>query len=123
MGGHGDGSSYRTNAAWVIGNAVKNDLEFQQWMIEDSQGVIPPNPAASPDSALALLLHILSTTTPPPREELTHLSSSEAIHVAHQGAKVDGMLRKALYALTSATRGNGELQRHLVAAGAMPVRS
>ena len=70
-------------AAWVMGTAVKSDYDFQLWVLEQSS-----HSTTSPCSCLTSLLHLL-----------------------HSGS--EDQQKKALYAITSATRGNMDVQQAL----------
>jgi hypothetical protein len=53
--------SVRANAAWVVGNAVKNDAGFQLWVAEGTPG---PTRGLPGDSTLSRLLAVLEEDIP-----------------------------------------------------------
>jgi hypothetical protein len=70
-------------AALAVGNVVKNEYDFQLWVIEEETGT-----SASTPSVLSSLVHMLQTGT-------------------------DQSRRRALYAISSAARGNPDVQATL----------
>ena len=85
---------HRTRAAWAIGTAIKNSYDYQLWVLEVSKS----HPTGSGDrgsdgsSCLQMLVEML---------DLTYQNSEE-------------MQRRALYALSSAMRGNADVQEALL---------
>ena len=83
--------SVRTIAAWAVGTAVKNDYDYQLWTIEN---VTDP----------------ISTTTTTTCIELLAAALSSADY--NEGN--EELQKKALYALSSASRGNVDVQGKLL---------
>ena len=77
-------------AAWVIGTSIKNNYEFQLWVLQ------PVTPAGI--IAIDLLVDILQ--------------SSDGSMLSH-----DALHRRSLYALTAAARGNVDVQQRIMHRG------
>jgi hypothetical protein len=97
-GGREGGREVQWRAAWVVGNAVKNDRRFQEWVLEGGK--------EGGASALTRLLTIC-------REGGTEAGG--------EGEDEEELLRKAVYAVTSAARGNPAVQAKLVEEGGLEV--
>lgn len=87
--------SVRANAAWVLGNAVKNDPIFQQWALD----VVEVVDGAT--SALSRLLTML-------------VSTASLLEKEGGKAAMDERRRRAVYAITSASRNNPEVRAELL---------
>lgn len=94
-------SETRWRAAWALGNAVKNDAGSQLWLLE----LVNTTDATTTThtTALAALVGVLRES--PSDEEWGH----------HE----EELLRKAVYALTSAARSNARVQGALRDAGGL----
>jgi len=99
--GRGGGKEVRWRAAWAVGNAVKNDRGFQGWVLERGK-------EGEGDSALTLLVEIL-------RE------AAEGGVEGEEREHGEELLRKTVYALTSAARGNALVQSQLLKEGGLEV--
>lgn len=80
----------RASAAWAIGTAIKNNYDYQLWTLE-KHDLYAHFRVENKTSTIDLLLDIIESTTD---------SDVNDLHFQ----------RKALYALTSAARGNPEVQ-------------
>lgn len=97
-------TSVRARASWVVGTAVKNNYDFQLWVLEaaaNEEEILKPA-----TSALSSLLSIV--------EEPVGMGQEE---------EEDELHRKAWYALTAAVRGNADVQAWLIQRGQTQGRS
>lgn len=90
----------RAAAAWAVGTAVKNTYDYQLWTLE----TIPVAEGAGQHSGLELLVALLE----PVRTSADAAPDSEGIT-----AKANDVLKRALYALSAAMRGNLDVQEAL----------
>jgi len=97
----------RMRAAWIVGTAVKNNYDYQLWVLErdadsdrdSGSEFLHPSASVSPSpSCLELLVDMLAIN-----DTLGHTDT-----VNDENCK-----RKALYALSSAARGNTDVQEAL----------
>eukprot|EP00603_Paraphysomonas_imperforata_P001698 CAMPEP_0114441484 /NCGR_PEP_ID=MMETSP0103-20121206/16399_1 /TAXON_ID=37642 ORGANISM="Paraphysomonas imperforata, Strain PA2" /NCGR_SAMPLE_ID=MMETSP0103 /ASSEMBLY_ACC=CAM_ASM_000201 /LENGTH=498 /DNA_ID=CAMNT_0001612601 /DNA_START=56 /DNA_END=1552 /DNA_ORIENTATION=+ len=91
----------QTKALHCIGTAVKNDYDFQLWVLEAAGG--------QPAGEEKLVVEILSAALSDVSRQMTSTTLSEV------KIELDGLLRRILYALTSAARGNLDVQAALSA--------
>eukprot|EP01041_Mallomonas_annulata_P010983 gene10983-22947_t len=78
----------RMRAAWIMGTAVKNNYDYQLWFLESTNTTNTSN-GSSNSTCVELLVAMLNST--------------------HEDCK-----RKALYAISSAARGNTDIQQVLL---------
>lgn len=112
-------SETRWRAAWALGNAVKNDAASQLWLLEE----VPPMPPATTTTAGAP-----TTTTTTALSQLVGAlmeakAAVAAAAAAQWGQHEEELLRKAVYALTAAARGNARVQGALREAGGLAAMS
>lgn len=99
----------RSQAALCIGTAVKNDYDYQLWILEEIQTQIP-----SINTGLLLLLHNLQTSL---NEISTTTTTSSSSLTETQFQKSYRFINRLIYALSSCTRGNMDIQETLVTIG------
>lgn len=111
----------RTAAAWAVGTAVKNTYDYQLWTLEtvpgvsgtggDSVGGDASSDAAQAKSAVNLLVDMLVADATAANNAVpdTAPASSASVSVSNP---VHDLQKRALYALSSATRGNLDVQDH-----------
>mmetsp|Transcript_6368 Transcript_6368/g.10438 ORF Transcript_6368/g.10438 Transcript_6368/m.10438 type:complete len:474 (-) Transcript_6368:170-1591(-) len=92
----------QTKALHCIGTAVKNDYDFQLWVLEAAGG--------QPAGEEKLVVEILSAALSDVSRQMTSTTLSDEVKI-----ELDGLLRRILYALTSAARGNLDVQAALSA--------
>ena len=92
----------RAAAAWAVGTAVKNTYDYQLWTLE----TIPVAEGVGQHSGLELLVALL---------EPVGTSADVAPDTVSEGvtAKANDVLKRALYALSAAMRGNLDVQEAL----------
>ena len=103
--GREGGREVRWRAAWAVGNAVKNDRGFQGWVLEGGRD-------GGTESALTQLVGMLREA------EGGREGGGEGEEEEEHGEE---LLRKAVYALTSAARGNPLVQAQLHKEGGLEV--
>lgn len=96
----------RTQTALCIGTAVKNDYDYQLWILEDVNII-----QTTQTSGLLLLLHNLKITLSNiPQLTITSLSALDL-------QKNYKLISRLIYAISSCTRGNMDIQETLVKIG------
>ena len=86
-------SDLRALAALAVGTAVKNSYDYQLWVLEKLPGVKEEDGRSSSSSSYTALKLLLSLLDPPTDQELQ---------------------RKSLYAISSALRGNADVQEAIL---------
>lgn len=98
----------RSHASWCIGTAVKNDYDYQLWILEK---VTTPS---GPCSGLSLLVENLQGA-------VNHLINGNENSVSLKPLQSSyDLTKRVLYALSSALRGNMDVQEKMLAHSGFP---
>lgn len=96
-------SEVRTMSAWVLGTAVKNNYDYQLWFLDPVKVAIHQQEVST--TALDMLADVLSF------ESKVSLSLPAG---SPQHSQSQTLLKRAMYALSAAARGNMEVQAMLL---------
>lgn len=114
--------AHRSLAAWVIGTAVKNDYDYQLWILEAAHndtywtdksagGDASPLPYFANWNGLQHLIDILLDPTCSMSPYAAGVGDNDT--VAEQEVDCDAMQRRAMYAIAACARGNVDVQSQL----------